>query len=68
METGSKENRRPERQGVIRARIYSVRSRMTRQLPKNDSWKLAITGTEIQEYVDKLDILTLFSALPLAEK
>ena len=67
-ETFRKENRQPGSQRVIRARIYSVHSRMTRQLPKNDSWKLTSTGTKIQEYVDKLAVIAFFSDLPLAIK
>ena len=66
-ETVRKGNRRPGRRRVICPRIYSVYSRMTRQLRKNDSWKLASTGKEIREYADKFSLLTFFSDLPLAE-
>ena len=33
---------------------------MTRQLPKNDSWKLASTGMKLWKYVDEFALLVSF--------
>ena len=41
---------------------------MTRQIPKNESWNLASTGTQTWEYVEEFDLLALFSDLLVAEK
>ena len=63
-----KKNRQPGSPRFIHAIIYSVSSRITQQLTKSDSWKLTSTGTQIQEYVDKFSLLTIFSDFPLARK
>ena len=68
VETVKKERRRPGRQRIIRAIIYSVHSRTTQQVPKNDSWKLTSTDTKIWEHVGKFDLLTFFSAFLLKRK
>ena len=67
-ETVRKENRRPRIRRVICVIIYSVRSRMTWQHPKNDSWKLTSKGTKIWEYVDEFALFNLFSDFLLASK
>ena len=63
-----KENRQPGSRRGIRARIYSFRSIITQQLPKNYSWRLASIGTELWKYVDWFALLAFFSALSLVAK